>query len=367
MMKFSTTTLALAAAVAASEQYTPEHETKSYGEKCPNMEHLEHFDTPDYQAMSAACKKELIWKRVTDSDTVNRYFVATEFTKMFSEDPNMLYDTVSDTIPLNQLRRIYPRGVTTEVEFIPAANSPYTGIFKGAKHAVMRIAEFSLTTPELPKSAPGQSIKFLRDGMSSGNIHTAFAFDGQPSFNFFKNRWSNILREPENVCLRETYAKWLADATNHIGCNSLMELAQFDQYGKEEYEPHWPFMVEMEPYDVYGWTDKYQNDFQDQLTLIHPDTALFKVQAYDSPPEHGGKDHLAGWIVSRSKTVTSLWGDKNLFFQQRRYEDDILYRPQYAQWLQYWNGGKYSVSPLANPAPKQKCPFFFLFEEAGLA
>ena len=126
-------------------------------------------------------------------------------------------------------------------------------------------------------------------------------------------------------------------------------------------------MIELEPYDVYGFTDKYQNDFTDQLSKIHPDTALFKVQAYDKAPEVGGKDHLVGYIVLRSKMVTSLWGDKNLFFQQHRMEDDLQYRPQYAHWLQHWEGGKFSLTHLKEPAPVQKCPFFFLFEEAGLA
>lgn len=41
---------------------------------------------------------------------------------------------------------------------------------------------------------------------------------------------------------------------------------------------------------------------------------MFKVLAYDKPPELGGEDYLIGWIVSRSKTVTSLWGDQKLFF-----------------------------------------------------
>jgi len=285
---------------------------------------------------------------------------------MFNEDPNLNYDTVSDTMPLNQMKRVFPRGVTTKVEFIPTKESPYTGIFKGSKNAVMRMAEFTLTTPELPKTAPGQTIKFLRDGMSSGNWHTGFAMDGQPSFNFFKNRWSNILREPENQCLKETYGKWLADATNHIGASSLMELSQFDQFGYKEEKPHWPFMIEVEPYDVYGWTDKYQNDFQDQLKLLKSDVALFKVWAYDKAPELGGYERLAGWVVSRSYTVTSLWGDKSLFFQNRRYEDDFEHRPYYKDALQFWNGGKFSTCGLTSPAPLQKCPFGFLFEEAGI-
>jgi len=72
-----------------------------------------------------------------------------------------------------------------------------------------------------------------------------FAFDGQPSFNFFKNRWTNILTEPDNDCVRETAAKHLAEVQDNIGALSIMELAQFDQFGKEEEHPHWPFMIEV--------------------------------------------------------------------------------------------------------------------------
>ena len=55
-------------------------------------------------------------------------------------------------------------------EYVPAYGHTYTGIFKGAKHAVQRLCEFSMTTPEVPKSSPGLELKFLRDGMSSANI-----------------------------------------------------------------------------------------------------------------------------------------------------------------------------------------------------
>jgi len=56
VMKFSTLSL-LAGAVAAVEdsRYAPEYDTKT-ADHCPDMEHLVNFDTPAYQAMSAACK-----------------------------------------------------------------------------------------------------------------------------------------------------------------------------------------------------------------------------------------------------------------------------------------------------------------------
>ena len=174
----------------------------------------------------------------------------------------------------------------------------------------------------------------------------------------------------DNVCTRETLGKKLAEASNFIGAWSLMEMAMFDQHGKSEEYPNWPFMIEVEPYDVYGWTDKYQNDFQDQLQVLPSDTAMWKVLAYDCPPELDYElkcpEKLIGWLVSRSKTTPSRWGDQKLFFQKQRYEDDLAVRPYYHEWLQFWDGGRYSETPLKDPAPTQKCPFIFLFEEAGL-
>jgi len=279
---------------------------------------------------------------------------------------NLSFDVVSDTMPNGRIKKTHPVGTTTLMEFIPTHDTPYTGIFQGCKHAVMRISEFALTTPEMPKTAPGHGMKFLRDGMASANWFAMFAFDGQPSFNFFRNRWTNILKEMDNECARETIGKHLNEVTDFTGAMSLMELSQFDQYGNEIIDHHWPFQIDVEPYDVYGWTDKYQNDFTEQLTVVQPDTAMFRIFGYDSPPELGGEERHIGWLVSRSKTTPSLWGDQKLFFQHHRYEDDIRKRPHYFEWLQFWDNGRFTETPLANPAPTQKCPFLFLFEEAGL-
>lgn len=94
--------------------------------------------------------------------------------------------------------------------------------------------------------------------------------------------------------------KKLATVTDHPGATSVLELARFDQYGNKEPHPHWPYEINIEPYDVYGWTDKYQNDFRDQLTVIPMNTVMFKVFGFDEAPEFGGKENLMGWIVSRS-------------------------------------------------------------------
>jgi hypothetical protein len=45
------------------------------------------------------------------------------------------------------------------------------------------------------------------------------------------------------------------------------------------------------------------------MGVIPMNTVMFKVFAFDEPPELGGKDKLIGWLVARSDTINSLWGD----------------------------------------------------------
>jgi hypothetical protein len=33
--------------------------------------------------------------------------------------------------------------------------------------------------------------------------------------------------------------------------------------------------------------------------------------------------------------------------------------------LQFWDNGKFNDTPIQNPVPTQKCPFYYLFEKAG--
>ena len=336
-------------------------------EDCPLQEELTfHLDTPKYQSLSALCKEEIIWQRILMDTRRERFYNGPELQSMFDQDMNLTYDTISDTMPVDRVKKSHPVGIHSKIELIAHPDQPYTGMFRGAKHGIMRISETSMTVPTRLKTAPGHAIKLLRDGMPSANWLAMFSFDGQTSFNFFKNRWTTHLREPQNECARETIGKHSAIVTDHIGATSVMELALFDQYGDREKEPHWPFQLEVEPYDVYGWTDEYQNDFQDQLEVIPSNTVMFKVFGYDEPPENGGKAHMIGWITSRSDQISSFWGDTQLFFQHHKMDDDIQVRPHYFEWLQFWDIGTLQETGLKNPAPMQRCAFFFLFEQMGL-
>ena len=276
---------------------------------------------------------------------------------------NLSFDHTGDTMPDGRKKMTHPRGVTFKVAFRPTAQSPYTGIFRGAKHGIMRISETVRTNPEVNQTSPGFGIKFLRDGMDSADTVTMFSFDGQPSYNYFANRWSIHLNEPMNECSRQTIGKKLAETTPHIGAMSVMNWAFHKEDGSEESEPRWPFILEFEPYDIYGWTDNWQSDFTDQLSSIRPGTVMFKVFAYTCPIHKlsGSRGDLIGRVVVTSPVTLSLWGDQQLFFKHQRIDDDLKYFPWWLDYLQTWSLGKMSETELVDPQPEEKCPFAFLF------
>ena len=92
-------------------------------------------------------------------------------------------------MPEGRMKMTHSRGVTLKVAFKSCVDHGYTGIFKGAKNGIMRFSETTRTDPAKAMSAPGFGIKFLRDGMDSANTVAMVSLDGQPSFNYFKNRY----------------------------------------------------------------------------------------------------------------------------------------------------------------------------------
>ena len=93
---------------------------------------------------------------------------------------------------------------------------------------------------------------------------------------------------------------------------SVQDWSRWREDGKEESDPLWPFILEFEPYDVYGWTEQWQEDFSDQFMKLYPGTVLFKVFAYRDPVHKlsGDRGELIGRIIVISEVTTSLWGDQ---------------------------------------------------------
>lgn len=63
---------------------------------------------------------------------------------------NLSFDHKGDTMPTGRPKVTHPQGVTFKVAFRPQPDSPYTGIFRGAQHGIMRISETVPTSPLKP-------------------------------------------------------------------------------------------------------------------------------------------------------------------------------------------------------------------------
>jgi hypothetical protein len=66
----------------------------------------------------------------------------------------------------------------------------------------------------------------------------------------------------------------------------------------------------------------------DQLGEIEPETTIYSVYAMDRPG--GSEKHIAD-LVTKSEMVTSLWGDKNMFFRHYRHDDDFRFEPSWIE------------------------------------
>ena len=60
---------------------------------------------------------------------------------------------------------LHQQGLHAKAEFIADENTPYTGIFQGSRHVLIRLSETGFIADGLSGSAsPSVAFKFLRDG-----------------------------------------------------------------------------------------------------------------------------------------------------------------------------------------------------------
>ena len=119
--------------------------------------------------------------------------------------------TINTTKMTTATKVIHTVGAVGRVEWRDLGGHNYSGIFKGAQHGLVRctgvlfnmIQRYSSSRlslalePDTEKltTAPGMGLKFLRDGMDSANLVAMYSVDGQESWNFFKNDFSNHIPE----------------------------------------------------------------------------------------------------------------------------------------------------------------------------
>ena len=270
---------------------------------------------PGYQSWTALQKQDYIWQEKIMPSVYRRlpplknpgfgalaglfnpFFLIRSFTH------------ASDEMPRGRTKLIHTYGSVAKIEFVPAENSPYTGIYRTG---AMGLARLSVArNPRPPESfAPGMAIKFFIDGKPSKNLHVMQKLEGQGlNQNFFANSFSNHLPAPT-----ETKTKLLAasfglvkEGPGHLG---IAHLAAIDARGQTSEAPLAPEIIVFAP-TREAQTDAGQlADFRAKLARLQTGTVLYEVYG-------GTNGHLIpiGRLILRSLLLSSEWGDRQLFFQ----------------------------------------------------
>lgn len=186
----------------------------------------ERFGTK-WEARTAADKQQDLWQQVTANTKANNWFSVVEIPTIFIESMDPTVHWVGDTFqngwngPRNKY--IHTVGSTATFKFVPVQNNEgYTGIFKGTDSGIMRLStggEYDTSKSTAQQAAgnfvPAFGLKFLRDGVASGNVFGMYSIDGQPSWNFFDFDFSNHIANPTN-----SFTQAIANKFNTVTADS---------------------------------------------------------------------------------------------------------------------------------------------------
>ena len=303
---------------------------------------------------------------MTTSTETSTFPSTLELAKIFFESMNPTFKTPGDTMPKgslwpHKLRRkyIHSVGVHGKVKFVSTGTHPYTGIFKGADHGIIRLSSAAEPVVGGQPLAPGMGLKFLRDGEDSANLVAMYSVNGTPDdWNFFSKDFFNHIGSASGAALNALAAKF-ATETRYVQEVGLSDMSQIDQTGLTESSSTFPFSLRFAPHkdvDSLFPTDLPGSDpmaYVSQLESVPANSRLYDVYATSKPTELGGTEALIGTLVLDGTMTRSKWGDENLLIRHQKMNDDEKIHEEWDPYLE-----KYSFLKKGSEGQKGwGCPF----------
>lgn len=155
---------------------------------------------------------------------------------------------------------IHCQGAVATVKLTTTGKHPFTGIFTGSDHGVVRLSAAAEPSPKVQELAPGMGLKFLRDGIDSASLVAMYSVDGQPSFNFFKNDFNNHIPTVTSKSLIPVATKF-STVTNYVQSVGLSDWAQHDQTGAKVANPVFPFSLRFHPTGQFEFPDEWTGTY----------------------------------------------------------------------------------------------------------
>merc|ERR1711970_383676 len=299
----------------------------------------EDTSTEEYLALPATEKSMIVWSNVLEDTTPGDWYSPLEMPGVFTEDMCPTLRSVGDQLPWEtgvisdgwRYKYIHTVGAVGQVKWENLGDHSYTGVFEGATQGIVRFSLAKEPDTNALNTAPGMGLKFLRDGMDSANLVAMFGVEGQESWNFFKNDFTNHIGPASSPALIALSIKF-AEATKYISEVGLSDWSFHGEDGEAVASPVFPYSLRFHPTGDISFSDEYQRPFTDDLMSIPKGSTLYEVYAMDQPEELGGTEKHIANLVLESEMTTSMWGDKHLYFRHQDMWDDIDLIPE---WYDY--------------------------------
>lgn len=235
-------------------------------------------------------------------------------------------DRSVDEAPMGWKKAIHAHGSVAKIQFIAVADTPFTGLLKGADYGFLRLSVTS--DPIIQGFAPGLAIKFFVDGKPSANFSALVSLEGQgQNYNLFANEFSNIV--PPSRHLGPKLINFIFRRVSRYPTQLyLQNLATVEQNGQTVTHPHHPYQLFLVPNPDVQFAVSLPHDFRQDLLTIAPGTQLFSVYGVDpkqvtdrsiGQPEYRQQAQLMGHLETTSEFVASEYGDRRLFFRHQRF------------------------------------------------
>ena len=103
----------------------------------------------------------------------------------------------------------------------------------------LSLAKEPVTSKSTPEGAhdnfaPGIALKCFRSGKDSANMIAMYSVEGQKSWNFFKNNFTNHIPEEANTFMMKKVAETFSKATPYVATLGTTKAASIDEDGNEE-------------------------------------------------------------------------------------------------------------------------------------
>jgi hypothetical protein len=302
---------------------------------------------PEWQSRSASDKMKILWARLTEDTTSDSFPSPLKLLQIFVESMDSSFDTIADDLPYQgpfslsrRPKLIHSVGLLSIMKWRSTGNHPYTGLFKsGSNYGFARLSWAKAVDLKAPGPwLPGVAFKFLRSGRKSANFMAMTSLVGVNTPNFFANDVTNHVPDLGTSAdfitqkLKSTFQK----ASEWPVLLGLSDVASYDENGTQANSPVFPYrLIFHAPPAVRAileTTDKPTD--MPNFVLSHPEfqkpmTTVWGVWAEAFPSDPNPIKIAEVDFVT--PLTTSNFGDKLLFFQHQRIEDDFSIKTEWVK------------------------------------